>query len=322
MSFVESAEVFLGSPQKRYFGEGHRSSYYTVYRTYIKNGLWGALAKVSQTGNWSTKNGVSLKRHLTTIDGLILAVRSIELYFEQTGVTADTGDLLLVNFDIRAGQEAVLDLVNIGITITKLDTLANEHIIAQTIVGNMRIQLEFIQAVHENNGNPGHSNLEKYRYIDNHLQYRNQQITNIEIDEDLTQVQCNIINRMKKSVCFTGIQSHHDQKVSLIEWIISVAQVGEILAYSYDDIDRFASNNLWMRSLKIEHNASNGWINLNQNFQFHAKIVRSKLLRLSNRTWRTLVMEGHDDLGTIHITTHLAHQISESNMIGLNQKTS
>lgn len=76
-------DEILGAFETRYFGAGHKNTEYSLIEGLESSNSSSDLvvvAKIDQSCSWSEKNGESQKPHLSTIDGLILAILAAENY--------------------------------------------------------------------------------------------------------------------------------------------------------------------------------------------------------------------------------------------------
>jgi acyl transferase domain-containing protein len=311
-----TVEQLLGDSRERYFGHGHRGTRYEVSDTYWDHDRLCMHAKVVQTVSWSSKSDVQMNRHLSTIDGLILAAKAVEAYIieSQSSIVKNIKCLMLTQFEIKAGISATEDLEKVLISVQQLGVLdAGDKLAATVFVGTLKVTLEFSEIIPEKRQQPNSGSAETLEYIDSHLRFHAQDIVNIEIDTEKHMTSCDIVNLdTMPDQRYSSIQCAHQDKVSLIEWVISLSQLAQILAYSHDDIDRSQSENFWMRSIKGVYNGNSAYL-LGDKVSFVGRIRRSELLPIGDHLWRSFVMEGSDVADSIQFVAQVAHRLPEIN---------
>ena len=87
MSNYNNIDDIIGDSSARYFGEGYRNVKYDVISKNMELGSVAEIFNIIYPDQWSVKNGQSINSHLSTIDGIILAIKSIEDYFTDLGIS-------------------------------------------------------------------------------------------------------------------------------------------------------------------------------------------------------------------------------------------
>jgi len=304
MLVKEDVDTLLGPYETRYFGAGHKKSDYKISEgTFIK-GTYMAIGAVEYDDNWSKKKERILEKHLSTIDGIILSVMLVEKYllFQKMPIEY-INKLFLSSFEVKAGPESVSNLNILKVKLKKIKVSVTQ-INVVSCIENMEVKLSFVIDVP--------SNSEKYSesvgFIENHLKYKKQEICNIDF-QNKDKMTCSIKQTVEDTDNFHGIQSSHSTFISILEWLVSFAQMSQMLAYHYDNIRREDSDNLWMRQVKAVYTKG---INKEENdIETIGEIIRAKKLSKNEKTWRTFSMSGHDIENRIFFEAKLAHQLPE-----------
>ncbi|MDD9149927.1 AvrD family protein [Sporolactobacillus sp. CQH2019] len=145
-------------------------------------------------------------------------------------------------------------------------------------------------------------------YTENHLNNKAHDIKQIEFLSRLQlQALAHIFEDGQKSI-FTGLQSNHQYLTSLLDWLVVFAQMGEILAYHYDNLKRDESGNFWMRKIKAKF-LTNTLPKIGDNIPVFAEITDTNMIKLNREEWRTFSMAGYNNAKTIVFVAKVAHKL-------------
>lgn len=293
------ADEILGDYESRYFGAGHKRTNYKVEGKFIES-----KAEVSQTDGWSEKDGCQMKPHLSTVDGIILAVMYVEKYIQESSVQIKLDNMLLYSFEIKAGSKPVEDLTNIALNIKKEEILEKEAHFEVSVEG-MNVKLHFrnvevkdLKAVFYETEK---SDI-KLHYFSEHLKNVKHNIGNIKFGEST--ISCVISKEEKDSVFYEGIGCLLSNSMSILEWLIIFSQMGQLLAYDIDLINRQESETLWMKNVKAEMDFP---VVYKEPIVVSGGVVKSSLLNIKEKMWRVFEMAGTADDGNIRFEGKIAH---------------
>lgn len=291
-----TADDFLGDFRHRYFGDGHRSARYAISTN-------GEIGKVYHEGLWSEKQGKQLEKHVSTIDCLILSLMHIEMYLSAENSEYCVQNLFLTSFAIKAGAEAIEDLMHIKIHTEEI-VWDSKGVKATIFVEDMRVQVELDYVEHKSLSEAEGST--KKAFISHHLIDKKQEISKITFEKEEMNCVVHSFNENRVEQ-FTGIQSGHQFEISLVEWLVIFSQIGQIIAYHHDQLNRDESENFWMREVKATNKIP--IFDNEEPILIQAHIKKSKLLPLHGVNWRTLHMIGQDAKNQIIFEAKVAHQL-------------
>lgn len=302
-------DEILGKFETRYFGLGHKNTEYSLLDGVEENAFSSEIvfvAKINQSCGWSEKNGESLKPHLSTVDGLILAVLVAEGYLCRYNPDICLDTLYLASFEIKAGVVPVEDLRRIPMILEKRIIQKNKQKFTVFILG-MRITLQ-LKKCNSTTIQNKNSKEQVAHYMSNHLKHLRHDIQNIEIFNG-KEMMCEVTRSMQSEVIYSGIGSKVAQAMSLIEWLIIFSQMSQVVAYNFDDIERKYSDTFWMRSAKAE---------MDEPYQYNPEKVlvsgginRTQVISMNNESWRTFNMAGETADSKVRFSGKLAHKVPE-----------
>lgn len=343
---LESIDDYLGPSATRFFGAGHRRVEYrlddiVIGRTADGAGLARAVAGVRYPADWSRKAaGVTLRPHLSTIDALLFSAQLTELYLTQRyGLSAEQRrSAWLRRVDIKAGGQPLEDgLHAFPVDATLNASTASAYSLCGMVstvdcrVGPMKLRLTVDHAPGEQGTQTGgYANADALlgpaadRVYGSAFKARRQQLTGVDLDLGQLRAQALATISMTDGAApagdawtaFTGLGEAPDQGLegrfqpglSLVDAFVMSLQLGQVLLYELDGVDRAASNTLWMRRTTIE--AASPYRSCAQPFPVAASLQEPRRLVARDRDWRTA-----DIVSVIrHIRTRcsVAHELPQS----------
>lgn len=299
-------DEILGAFETRYFGAGHKNTDYSLIEGIETNNPDSELvvvAQINQSCSWSEKNGEIQKPHLSTIDGLILAVLAAENYLYTRYPEIDIEMLYLSSFEIKAGVVPVDDLRRIPMHIEKAVIQKDSQQFTVFILG-MRISFQLkvakMPAHHKANEE------QTQHYMGNHLKNLHHDIQDIEIFNG-KEIMCEVTRDTSREPDYSGIGSKVANAMSLIEWLIIFSQMSQIVAYNFDDIERKYSDTFWMRLAKAEMDEPIQYSD--EQLLVSGGISKTQVISMNGENWRTFNMAGETADSNVRFTGKLAHKV-------------
>lgn len=294
------ADEILGDFETRYFGAGHKRTNYK-----LKQGGKLGKAEIIHTNSWSEKMGCSLKPHLSTVDGIILSVMYVEKHMIDERKIDSLNAMFLCAFEIKSGTGAIEDLRDISLTIRKEEIVLNEANF-EVVVEGMVVKLKFKKINVKPVDCKQNSEKNAYNYFSEHLKRMKHNIFGIKIEDD--EITCTV-SREKEDVLFDGIGSRFSNCMSILEWLIVFSQMGQILAYDIDSINRQNSETLWMKNVKAEiiH-----LIEYQGEISVFGGVTKKNLLNMQDKNWRIFEMAGNSVDGNVRFTGKIAHILPDN----------
>lgn len=242
-----NANEILGDYNTRYFGAGHKNTFYCVDGCMERKEFYEGVGQIEQVKTWSEKNNVSLKQHLSTLDCIILATMLVEKYLISKRYN-NISSIFLYEFEVKSGNCSIEKLDEIKLMIKSFELRSDElYFVVQ--VGNMQIKLLFRNSISKwKHKKKSKVNLEAVHYFSNHLKDIRHDIINVKYMEE--ELQCEVVRKKLYDRQYNGVSALGIESTSILEWLVIFSQMSQILAYKYDDIERQNSNTLWMKSVK------------------------------------------------------------------------
>lgn len=298
-------DKILGDYEERYFGAGHKRTVYAVgeqlkeeSEEYLGCGI------LKQIEGWSSKNGVNVTPHLSTIDGVILSVLMAEKYISKIYPEIITENLFVNSFEIKAGATPIEDLDSIPIRLKKV-IFEGEKIFASIEVLNMKVKLELTNYTKAVMKIPKYKIEKGDSYFSDHLKSLRHDIINIDFLTPTTAI-CEVTRTEYFLENYLGIESAHILSMSVLEWLVIFSQFAQLLTYNFDYMNRCDSDTLWMRSVKAE---------IKEPFSYEepiitsGEIVKSSIVKKGEDSWRLLEMKGSTIDENVEFEGKLAHRL-------------
>jgi hypothetical protein len=302
---LSSIEEYLGSGEHRFFGAGYKRVQYIAERfEFIANRATpdvGAKANsvfsLKYPEDWSKKKNTSLVPHLSTIDAMILALFNCREALIKSGI--DTDGAWVEEITIRAGKTPVEDLssINSWFELSGKKTESEKNVYSfNGKVGTMQVTVAIAQ--------PTKDAIKTLVPDFNHLYWdgfksRKQSIQNISFSDNLSATSTLAISY--ESSTNESATSNH---LSFVDAFVSHLQVGQVLLYELDDIDRKNTNTLWMRRTVIRAEKSNT-PEADKTIKTHLTNVNK--IQIDSREWRCVDIVGSQ--GGVSLICSVAHML-------------
>lgn len=232
LDYYNSIDDFLGTRQGRYFGDGYLKSSQIIRDFELSGGL--KALQISCTGvvnlpdAWSTKGSSAQKPHLSTIDVIECALECLKQFRISTRRGGALPTDLLSSISIVAGKSPIEESMD-AVPITGqvlLNDDANEVMILQ--IANMEVTLQLRPEE------------------DNHARDRVYSNTPVELGTVLLNT-----DEMQASAMAHSGPADTGSVWSLSASFACALQLGQLLLYKLDKVDRAESNTLWMKKTYI-----------------------------------------------------------------------
>lgn len=259
---LPSVDAYLGPSENRFFGAGYRRPTHTIADIAVTSrpdgtGSIAATAAVTYPKDWSRKGAADQPPHLSTVDVIVLGEQLAALYLQAAfGISPSDPDIEalgtirisagstpveneLSGFPVEASTVSTTDAATPTVVCTTFDcTIANLRLIVslQHARGEQRCTTI---AVPDTAGSPGGLRPFAAGWAD-----RGNTSTNIVINRDTSTASA--------QTRFTASPSWLPRPQDLvIDAFVVALQLGQILLYELDHLDRADSNTLWMRQTEI-----------------------------------------------------------------------
>jgi hypothetical protein len=319
---LNSIDDYLGPGATRFFGSGYRRVSYGWHDLEAggpSDSHVRALAAVRYPTDWSKKqNAVQLRPHLSTIDAMILGVRSAEL-------------CLLRQHELDPRQRCTAWLRKLAINAASapyedgLDQFQVEARLNTTIqapnrldrwlstfdgrVANMNVRSEIEHPLpddassHRVTADSAPRGLygEGYRHT-------SQSIEDIKIHTTAGRAEAlvRVDAARREAALGEGLEAYYRPSVSPIDSFVVSLQLGQVLLYEMDRMTRADSNTLWMRHTIIT--TKTPYRPADRPFAATVHLEDARLVNMRGASWRTATIVG--DTQGIRTRCAVAHQLT------------
>lgn len=264
-------DKILGNYDERYFGLGHKQTTYSeIFDIHETDGNFIGYVALHQDSCWSKKKNVVATPHLSSLDGIVLAVLMVEKYLEKMAPWLSLETLLVESFEIKAGATPIEDLNRIPVKLKKMNQdkeayTATIHILSMKINLSLR-QYDLDLVVPENESN--------ISYVATHLKSMTHDLTNIDLLSE-KYANCDVVRECISKPSYSGVSSCY-------------------------------SDTLWMRTIKAEIKKP---LPYTEPLLVIGEIVKSTSLKRGEDEWRILEMQGGTIGQDVIFSGNIAHKI-------------
>ncbi|MDC9615229.1 AvrD family protein [Xenorhabdus khoisanae] len=283
MKKLVNADSYLGASESRFFGSGYKKVDYIIKEEEILSNEYKSTLTLVYPEDWSIKSKKKLNPHLSSIDVILISAYASGKLLNQF----DHSYYKITSMIIRSSRVPVEKLINIPINIG-LNHCDEGVTYLRGKVGNMQVQLKVERR--EFNDRLLNSIFSRWEFKD--------------VTHEINDILLENKYKSKASVTKTAFGEIIDD-IDYIDAFVSSLQIGQILLYELDGITREASNNLWMRSIKInEADVCN-----NQKVgTLEVTLENTCLIYKGNDKWRSADIVS--SINNIQVRCSVAHQLS------------
>jgi hypothetical protein len=301
---LASIDDFLGPRDSRFLGEGFKRVQHSLTELTISPGADGAAgleatAHVAIPGVWSRKGGQHQKPHLSSIDVMLFAARLTGLYAAHTYGLAPDARFDVRSVDLKAGSspdEEGLAKLPVSGRLVAAETSGEEW--STTLdcrIGSLsaRVHARHSAGRHPT-GTPGTYYLaEELPGPWNDAPFgvphgsRQQLLTGVNVtgdDGDDLQASARVA-----LVPDGAGAAQDDVPATMIDALVAAMQLGQVLLYTLDGVERARSNNLWMRRARI---TAADPAPTRPDDEVTARLHQARLLPAPTGTWRSAEVIG------------------------------
>jgi hypothetical protein len=272
-----SVDDVLGPGEHRFFGTGYKRAEHRLTAIRISGGAGPgkveAHAAVGYPADWSRKDGVDQRPHLSTVDAIVIGAQLSEMYLVHAyGVSREQARrMALRRLRVKAGTRPVEDeLAGFPVTARAVSTrpVAAAGLfttIIDCVLGTLRVRLEIRhetrRGVDRANETPGRFGSPeellgdgRRRLFGEGYKAARQLIEDVTADfaEHSALASVRILPMGRANPVDEGLEARHRASASPIDCFVAGLQLGQVLLYGLDGIPRARSSTLWMRETVIE----------------------------------------------------------------------
>ncbi len=322
---INSVDDRLGSSSGRFFGEGYKGVIRRLTEIKVLPGDHGrgvihGTATVSYSAQWSTKGGrTQLRPHLSTPDGLLLAVNLVEAYLVHAYRLSpeQRRQIWVAELSFRAGSRPQEDLVgfDVGAVHESVHRVPGSGLGFRSSfrcrVGALRINCVVEHGELTGDVQPAHfadadDILGPPTFRHYGVGFRAQQLSigEIDLDAEVGSIEARV-GGVEERWGAEGLEGGYPLSMSMLDAMIALVQLAQVLIYEVDQLERSRSNTLWMRRAVLSRPTADQALGDCATASVHIETART--LRLGEQVWRTFEVSG--EFGDFRATSALAHQL-------------
>lgn len=280
----------LGPSESRFFGAGYKNSSYQIAQTRSVElaRTFEGYVQLSIAPKWSTKGNGEQLPHVSTTDVLAIA-----MFLSESAIEEEFGiyrnQLLLNTMTVRApARPAEGNRYEFQSRCTVEKVPENPDII-NTVVSflGFTVRSSFGQIATVRSETVSNA---KSHWLDGFKQSSNQ-IENVVIDPNSRTSSADLVHGWNGGDApLFGADTLFPDAPSIIDCFVSGLQLGQVLIYDIDEMDRSQSNTLWMRSLSITTN-SKLRSTVDTKCMLRCDVKKTSILPCDDDTvWRTILL--------------------------------
>ena len=317
-----SIDDHLGPRQGRFFGDGFKRIGHRVTEVEMRrrdgHEYVSAKAGLAYPGDWSRKAAGPLRPHLSSVDALALAVQLAESFLiHRYGLDPEQRRAMwLRSFDMRSGTTPQEDLTRFDVRALRVScapavVVRHGHVSKFVcLVGTLTLTCEIEHDVTRRPMVDGaYPNLTailgpaERRYYGGGYRLRSQLIEDVRVHPAAVEGDVSLAD--PPEALDLGLGGAYQPTPSMIDALVSLAQLAQVMAYRLDGIARSESNTLWMR--RLAQTAARPAAPSSGPFAGRVEPRRSRRVRLAGALWRTLDVDA--ELAGIQVRSSIAHQL-------------
>lgn len=318
---LASIDDFLGPRDSRFLGEGFKRVEHSLNDLAISPGTDGAgsieaTAHIAIPGVWSRKGDQSPKPHLSTIDGMIFAAQLTGLYTAHALALPPDSYFAVQSVEMKAGsspdEDDLAKFPVSGRLVTAERTGEQWSTTMDCRIGSLSVKVHARHGASRDPIGTGHvfDRADELPGPWNDAPYgishraRHQLLTGVDITADGPHDP-----RASARVALLPDRAGEvpqDTPATMIDAFVAVLQLGQVLLYTLDGIDRADSSNLWMRRTRI----TTGTAPARPDHEVTASLEQARLLPSKAGTWRTANVTG--SLHGVQVRAGVTHLLPAS----------
>ena len=317
-----SIDDLLGDGRRRFFSHGYKTTNprlrnLRVAHTVAESTLT-ARASLGVAGVWSVKGNQEQTPHLGTTDVLVLACRMAEALLASRFSPDILPAAYLTSVTISGGSEPVEDtLGDLGCKATLQDH--GDGSVLRCSVASMSAVLEVTHAPAELGLASVESPSEEAlvgdaatRLYGDLWAERQVTLSDVVLEPAQGAAHAQLSFRQQPTLGHQlgdrrGLEAAYPQALSAVEYFVATLQLGQVLLYSLDAMNRSDSNTLWMRKTRVTFTGPGPKIGGGQGTGLSVGLQKSRLIGKDGGSWRCADVVGTFDGGVV--VCSVAHQL-------------
>ncbi|MHC2187286.1 hypothetical protein ACVLV4_002956 [Rathayibacter agropyri] len=314
-----SIEDLLGPAAGRFFGLGYRLTDPRLRR--VEVGGDSAIRTLTAEADaisgdiWSHKGGAEQRPHLSTTDLVVLGIAAAHAVLAHDTDPADLISCSISRIDIRAPRRPIEgDLTSLPVrarsivdaspgdrattTVVEID-IASFGLVVDVRMPPARAEPPHHLARSQDERPADGVYCSVYRS-------RSPHVRDIILDVESARASLSVPESGRRPASeLRGFEADHQPAINLVDALVATLQLGQVLLYRLDGLDRAESDTLWMRSTRITASPTRSW-GTRSSLETH--LDRPRLLLLKGESWRLADIVGKTDSG-LQLSCSVAHRL-------------
>jgi hypothetical protein len=317
-----SIDDLLGDGRHRFFSHGYRSTNPRLRELRVAHGIsestLTARAGIAAHGTWSLKGDAEQTVHLGTTDVLVLACRMAEALLASRYSPEILTTAYLESVTISGGGEpvegalgdlecrATLDRRSHGSPSVMRCSVASMTATLKVAHASVELGLASVQSPSEealvgDSGTRLYGDLWAQRHVS---------LEDVQLEPELGTVGAQLSFDQPSQTQIAGrrgLEAAYAQSLCAIDYFVATLQLGQVLLYNFDAMDRAESNTMWMRKTRITLDRPNPAAAGGQRTALTVRLQKNRLILKDSESWRCADIVGTFDCG--EVVCSVAHRL-------------
>lgn len=328
-----SIDDILGDGSHRFFGHGYRNTHPKLHDLRVTHtpgeSTLTATASLGVQGSWSVKGTSHQTPHLGTTDVMVLACRMAEALLASRYAPGLLHNAYVRSVTVSGGNQPVEG------TLDNLDCRASLHVddggtssILRCTIASLSAELEVAHGPSE----PGLASVQSpsedalvgeagMRLYGDLWSRRQVSLLNVQLDPEGGTAAALASFRLLPSPEDgaderLGLEAAYPNALSAVEYFVAALQLGQVLLYRLDAMDRASSNTLWMRKTRVSLRQAGPAATdcVRGGSSVEVRLRRSRLVTMEGSTWRCADIVGTFD--GADVVCSVAHRVPAGHAAG------
>lgn len=311
-----SIDDYLGPAAERFFGEGYRRTDPRLQDVTVRHegptsdlDGWGG---IRTTHAWSTKDGTRQRPHLATTDAIAITAQAVGIVLASRFTPQTAADALVTGMSIRAATtplEDGLDRFAVSVGLGPSRAGGAEHRFTGrvgpfSVTGSVArpLSVESRADIVAPSGIGG-TRTDDGGVYGARLAARCQRLAHVRL-RDGRATALSRVTEPPGPVPAHGLEATAQPAYTPVDAFVATLQLGQLLLYELDGVDRATSDTLWMRRADVRTTAA---LSTLVPHRVETALERSRTVLRDGAAWRVADVVGR--LGPYRVRTAVAHRV-------------
>ncbi|GAA4142628.1 AvrD family protein [Leifsonia shinshuensis] len=312
----------LGDGRSRFFSHGYKSTNPLLRRVRVAHGVsestLTARAGIAIHGSWSLKGETEQIPHLGTTDVLVLACRMAEAILAGRYSPEILPTAYVESIIVSGGGEPVEgDLSDLESGATLQTGSNGSPSVMRCSVASMTATLTVAHDAHELGLASVQAPTEEAlvgdagsRLYGDRWARRRVSLEDIQLDaeDEAVSAQLSFSQPTPSRIAdLSGLEAAYPHALCAVDFFVATLQLGQVLLYGFDSVNRAESNTLWMRKTRIALSRPSPHAEAGRTTGLTVRLRRNRLIEKQDESWRCADVVGTFDGG--EVVCSVAHRL-------------